>query len=466
VVRFAEVVQSGNHELTLVLEDDRLIGVEPGDTRGKILGVAVDIGTTTIALYLMDLEQGKILASSASTNSQSAYGADVMSRIGYSMEQREGRELLTRLVREDVSKLARAACRQVGEKPEFIYRWSVVGNTTMQHFFLGLDPTPLGVLPYLPLVSGAVEFAPEAFGLPGASCARGVFLPTIAGHVGADTTGVALAARLHTCNSLTLAIDLGTNGEIVLAEPGRMICCSTAAGPAFEGARIQMGMRAVPGAIDRFWISDEEEVNFHVIGDNLPPRGICGSGLMDIASELLRCGVIDSSGRILPAPEQKGKLSRKLTDRLFQGKHGHWNFVIDEYQLEGRTHRIIFTQADVRELQLAVGAIATGIKLLLKKVDRCPEEIEQVLLTGAFGHYLNPASAIGIGLIRGLKLDRIHSVGNAAGLGARLALVSTEELRTAIRIAERMEFVELAATPNWQEEFAESMFFPKPEETF
>ncbi|HUU28725.1 MAG TPA: ASKHA domain-containing protein [archaeon] len=458
--KFAELMQTGHDRLTLLVEGDTLVGAEPGDSRGKIFGAAVDIGTTTIALYLCDLANGRILASDAATNSQTAYGADVMSRIGYTLEEREGRENLTRIVRGDIGKLAYQACRRAGTALEHIYRWTLVGNTTMQHLFLGLDPSPLGRSPFLPLVNGAVRFDPGELGLPGARFSEGLFLPTVAGHVGADTVAVALAAHLDRCEKLTLAIDLGTNGEIVLAEQGRMLCCSTAAGPAFEGAKIQHGMRAETGAIDRFWIDEKGLVNYHVIGDKSLPQGICGSGLVEIVSELLRLGIIDKSGRILPPEELSGSAARKLGERLAPEKNGQWSIIISESKEDAGSSGIMLTQRDVRELQLAVGAISSGIQVLLSLAGRTPDDIEAVLLTGAFGHYIQPASAIGVGLIRGVALERIRSIGNAAGLGARLALVSAEERKRAIQIAGRMEFVELATRPDWQDKFTEAMFFP------
>jgi len=461
ISRFSGLLGSGQYPVTLIAEEDRLIGVEPGDTSDRILGAAVDIGTTTIALYLCDLESGRMLAASAMTNSQSSYGADVMSRIGFSLENPEGLSILSRTVRRDLKGLAEEACLRVSASPELIYRWVLVGNTTMQHLFLGIDPSPLGRSPYLPLVNSAVRFSPGELGLPSSPFASGVFLPTVAGHVGADTVAVALAARLDQARKLTLAIDLGTNGEIVLAQGGRMLCCSTAAGPAFEGARIQMGMRAETGAVDRFRINIKGEVELHVIGEDVRPRGICGSGLVEIAAELLRWGVIDRSGRILPPEELAGNTALILSRRIKPGEFGQYSFMVSEGSDEAVP--VILTQRDIRELQLAVGAISSGIKVLLKLAGFSAEDIETVLMTGAFGHYLDPSCAVAAGIIRGVNLDRIRSIGNAAGLGARDALISAEEMEKAIEIASRMEFVELATNPHWQEEFTESMFFPEPE---
>lgn len=465
VKNFSGLVNKTDGDLTLVLERDTLAGVEAGDTREKMYGVAADIGTTTLALFLCDLADGSVLAKAARLNGQAAFGEDVMSRIGLCMEDPQAREKLTSIVQNELSQMAIKACAEAHVEPEQIYRWSVVGNTTMQHLFLGLDPSRLGVSPFLPAVNGSVEFAPRALGLTGSDFATGVFLPVVAGHVGADTVGVALAARLDQCEALTLAVDLGTNGEIVLAERGRMLCSSTAAGPAFEGAKIRMGMRAIAGAIDRFRIEEDLSVHCHVIGEeDTAPQGICGSGLLDILSELLRIGLIDKTGRILGPDELEGSLSQALGHRLSQGRHGQWAFLVKEPGTEkekiSASIPVTISQQDIREIQLACGAISSGIQLMLELAGRKAEQIEAVLLTGAFGNFLHPASAIGSGLIRGVPVQRILTIGNAAGVGARAALCSRAELQRADTLAQRMEFVELAVQPEWNDRFTEAMIFP------
>lgn len=459
---FSAAVGHGMREATLLIDNDRLAGVESGDTRDHIMGAAVDIGTTTLALYLCDLSSGRLLASAGKANSQSAYGDDVMSRISYCFEKPDGLEQLRSLILRDLNELAHLACSRAGTSHSFIYRWTLAGNTTMQHLFFGFDPLLLGRAPYLPLVNGAVEFNPRSHGLEASPFASGMFLPTVAGHVGADTVAVALAARLDECAGLTLAVDLGTNGEIVLADRGRLICCSTAAGPAFEGARIHMGMRAETGALDAFRINLAGEPEFHVIGERPHARGICGSGLLDIISELRRAGVIDSTGRILPRGELPGSVSPALAGKLGEDEAGRGWFLLDEYEDAAGHFSLRLTQKDVRELQLASGAISSGIQMLLNVAGRQARDVERVLLTGAFGNYMQPVSALGVGLVRGIPLSRLSSVGNAAGVGARFALLSRAEQERACRIARRMEFVELASRPEWEETFTGSMYFPDP----
>ncbi len=450
---FAALVADGAGPLTLISERGALTGCEPGDTTGKLYGAAVDIGTTTVALYLVDLTSGETVTAVASANSQAPYGADVMSRIGHCQDNNDGLEQLGGLIREDICRLAAEACEQAKVDPAHLYRWTLVGNSTMQHLFFGFDPLPLGRLPFLPAVNGPVSFRPAEYGLPCSRFATAKFLPIVAGHVGADTVGMVLAAALDKADRLTLAVDMGTNGEIVLAdERGRIICASTAAGPAFEGVRIVHGMRAEPGAIDKFWIESDGAPGWHAIGDTPAARGICGSGLMDIAAELIRAGVIDTSGWIPPVERLQGKLAPKLLERIGSGPHNQRRFTIAD--------QIVMTQGDVRELQLACGAISSGIKILLQKLGRTPEQIGRVLLAGAFGNFMNPASALAVGMIRDVDLDIIEPVGNAAGAGARLALVDNRLFERACRIARKMEFVELGAEPDWNDQFADSMFLP------
>jgi uncharacterized 2Fe-2S/4Fe-4S cluster protein (DUF4445 family) len=456
---FASLVTNGENPLTLITESGKITGAEPGDTTGKLFGAAVDIGTTTVALYLLDLESGATVATVASANSQAPFGADVMSRICHCHDADSGLEQLGGLIREDLCRLTIEACEQAKVSPEHIYRWTLVGNSTMQHLFFGIDPLPLGRSPFLPAVNGPISFIPGEYGLPCSTFASAKFLPIVAGHVGADTVGMALAAALDQPDKLTLAVDMGTNGEIVLAdEHGRMICASTAAGPAFEGVKIVHGMRAEPGAIDKFWIEDDGTVGWHTIGNSATARGICGSGLMDIAAELIRVGVIDTGGWILPAEQLEGKIPDKLLERLGTGPHNQRQFIIS-----GRDEtEVALIQGDVRELQLACGAISSGIKILLRKLGLSPGEIGRVMLAGAFGNYMNPASALAVGMIRDVKLEIIEPIGNAAGSGARMALVDSSLFERACRIARRMEFVELGAEPDWNEQFTDSMFLPEP----
>lgn len=459
---FAGLVTGGEKSITLIADGGCLTGCEPGDTTAEIFGAAVDIGTTTVALYLVDLSTGRTVATVACANSQAPYGADVMSRICHCHDSEGGLDRLSGLVREDLAGLADEACHQAGTSPERLYRWTLVGNSTMHHLFFGIDPLPLGRSPFLPAVNGPTSFRPADYELPSSKFATAKYLPIVAGHVGADTVGMALAAGLDKADTLTLAIDMGTNGEIVLAdEHGRMICASTAAGPAFEGVKIMHGMRAEPGAIDKFWLEPDGTPGWHAIGDEAAARGICGSGLMDIAAELLRAGVIDTSGRMLPPEQLSGHSMEKLPDRIEPGPHNQRQFAI----AGDGDNKVALIQADIRELQLACGAIASGVRILLRRLGRSPEQIGRVLLAGAFGNYMNPASALAVGMVRDVDLEIVEPIGNAAGIGARMALIDNSQFEHACRIAGTLEFVELGAEPDWNDQFTDSMFLPEPEKT-
>ena len=449
---------SGRDEITVIAENERFAGAEEGDTGGELFGAAVDIGTTTVALYLCDLSSGQTVGSAAATNVQAPYGDDVVNRIGYCVNEKGGLKKLSSLIRNQLAGLASSACEKVGVSPGRIYRWTFVGNSTMQHLFLGLDPSRLGFTPFMPFSRAAVEFSPARLGLGTSEFGSGVFLPLIAGHVGADMVGVALSEELDTRRGVTVSVDLGTNGEIILADSGKLYCCSTAAGPALEGACISSGMRAVAGAIDRFEIDDELSVSFRVIGgDN--PAGICGTGLLEVLRELRKIGMVDTTGRILPADELPENIREKLGNRLRPYENGQFSFAV-AVAGDGADSEILITQADIRQLQLACGAISCGIGLLLDIAGRTSADVDRVLLAGAFGSYLRGSAAAGSGIIRDIPVEKIVAVGNAAGHGARLALFSDRQLARAARIAERVQYVELAKHPNWQEAFSDSMILP------
>ena len=453
-----KITDSGKNEITIVTENGRFAGAEEGDTTGELFGAAVDIGTTTVALYLCNLATGQTVSSAAATNVQVHYGDDVVNRIGYCVNEKDGLEKLSGLIRGQLAGLAESACEKAGVFSERIYRWILVGNSTMQHLFLGLDPSRLGFTPFMPLSRAAVEFSPAEFGLGTSEFGSGVFLPLIAGHVGADMVAVALSEELDTRKGVTISVDLGTNGEIILADNGKLYCCSTAAGPALEGACISSGMRAVEGAVDRFEIGDDLGVSMRVIGRGTP-LGICGTGLLEVLRELRRTGVVDSTGRILPSDELPEIIRAKLGSRLRPFENGQFSFAVAVAE-DGADNEVLITQADIRQLQLACGAISCGIGLLLDIAGKTSADVDRVLLAGAFGTYLRGSAATGSGIIRDIPVEKIVAVGNAAGHGARLALFSDRQLLRAARIAERVQYVELAKHPAWQEAFSDSMMLP------
>lgn len=389
---------------------------------------AFDVGTTTIAAYLLDAYDGRTLAIGSMLNPQSEYAADVIGRCNYELEH-EGRHLC-KIVRKAMSELLGELAGKAGIKTEDIYGISFAGNTAMHHLFLGLSTKTLVVAPYVPAIVKEQVYKAEDYGFnihPG-----GILrvLPIIGSFVGADTSACLLAAEFDKLDKLTLMIDIGTNGEIVLGNRERMMACSTAAGPAFEGAKITFGMRGAAGAIDHAaW--ENGQLKYTVI-DNKEPVGICGSGLIDVISVMLNREIIEPSGYLRKSPYY-------LTDKIY------------------------ISQKDIRELQLAKAAIAAGIRLLCLKMGVTLQDIETVLIAGAFGNYMSPASACAIGLIPTALQSKIIGVGNAAGEGAKLAIVSEKEFIRAAKIAEKAEFMELAFLPEFQDVFVEQMEFPEPD---
>lgn len=393
--------------------------LHPDGTDKYALGF--DVGTTTLAAYLLSGETGAQLAEASCMNPQSQYGADVISRIQMAIEG--GGETLRRCVLDALAGLTEKLAEKAGISAGDITAAAVVGNTAMHHLLLGIDPTSLVTPPYMPKVSKAMELPGEEL-LPIRGTVR--VLPNIAGFVGGDTVGCMVATRFDQLEELTLLIDIGTNGEMVLGNRRRRLACSTAAGPAFEGARISCGMRGVAGAVDHVtW--KEGKISFHVLGDG-PAEGLCGSGLLDLTAALLEEGTIDETGHL-----ENGAYC------LSPG--------------------VTLTQKDVREVQLAKGAIRAGIELLAKELGAAVADIQTVYLAGAFGNYLNPASACRIGMIPPVLENRIVPIGNAAGEGAKLCAVSREEFAYSQRLAQSTEFLELASLPEFQDRFIDSLGF-------
>jgi len=443
--------------VTAVAAEGRLIAVEPGDTTKHNLGIAFDIGTTTVVGFLIDLCGGRDLGVAARTNPQVALGDDVVSRIAHAMSGPSGLKELQTLIVGCLNDITTECCRQAGVDCAHLYEATVVGNTTMNHLFLGVTPRFVAEAPYVAALRRPVNVPAREIGLR--IHPRGLVhtLPNIAGFVGADTVGVILATGLHEAERPCAAVDIGTNGELVMSCRGRLVACSTAAGPAFEGARIRFGMRAADGAIDNIVINDDLEYN--VIGDQ-PPRGLCGTALIDLVAELLRVGAVDPTGRLLGPQEFPRRTPETIRRRVKEGENGYEFIIVpaDEGQADGP---IVLTQRDVRELQLAKGAIAAGLRILLREMGLGIEDLHRVLLAGAFGNFIRRSMAQRIGLLPELPHDRILFIGNAAGAGARMALLSKKCKEEANAISERTRYLELAGRPDFQTEFAEAMLFPE-----
>ena len=391
--------------------------------------LAFDIGTTTIAGYLLS-EQGQELASASMLNPQAPFGADVISRIQLALAGQM--EELTAYIRTGIQELTEELCRKSGTAASDIGVVSIVGNPCMQQLFLGISPKNLATVPFAPVIK-ASSVCPAKEILPLWENALLLTVPDISGYVGADTMGCVLSTHMYEQSTMTLMVDIGTNGEMVLGNQNRMAACSTAAGPALEGAKIQFGMRGAPGAIDHVWIEDGA-LAVSVIGGG-ESVGICGSGLIDAVACLLDLGLLNVRGRLQTTEEWEGDRIVHLTDQIF------------------------LTQNDIREVQMAKGAIAAGIHLMAKELDIAITDIDQVLLAGAFGNFLNPESACRIGLLPAELADKIKPVGNAAGSGAKLLACNQEELALTNQLINRIAFLELASLPDFQREFAKNMRF-------
>lgn len=424
---------------------------------GPLLTAAVDIGTTTVVLYLADGRTGKLLATESMLNPQTKFGADVISRANYAIQNNVG--LLTDAIREAVNALLACALQASGSRRENVYSLAIVGNTCMHHLFLGLDPESLVLAPYVPSIADPLVLDAKDYGILLHPKGKLFLLPCIAGFVGADTAAMMIACAFDRQEELTLAIDIGTNGEMVLGDRHRTVSCSTAAGPAFEGAKIACGMRGAEGAIDHAEYQDGQ-ILFSVIGHGRP-RGICGSGLLDLTAALLKAGVLDETGRFLDPKEmdaEAGKLEGNLRSIDSQKC-----FVLAEGEESADGRPIYLSQKDIREVQLAKAAMAAGISLLLDHLGKKTSDIKNVLLAGAFGSYLSPESACRIGLLPKELIERIFPVGNAAGYGALLCALDAECLSRTEKMAKETEFLELAANPGFQDRFVDELMFPERE---
>ncbi|WP_148409189.1 ASKHA domain-containing protein [Murimonas intestini] len=451
----AQILSEGRRQKVEVLPGlDFMEGEQPESGRWCLM--SFDIGTTTIAGYLMDGITGEELARDSCLNSQIQFGADVISRAVMAVE--EGTERLTASVRSDINGLAASLAQKGGILPEDVALVSVVGNSCMHHLFLGITPKGLLKIPYMPEVT-------EGLRIPAADCrikvnskAELLMLPNIAGFVGADTAACMLWAGFDRIGPMTLLLDIGTNGEMVLGNKDRAVSCSTAAGPAFEGARIECGMRGKEGAIDHVFMEDGH-LSYSVIGGGRP-EGICGSGLLDAAAFLMKSGFLLPSGRMQKKEKLNTPESVMYKNRIREiGKRQAFVLAEEGETADGRP--VYISQKDIRELQLGKGAIASGISLLCRELGIQVQEIEQVMIAGAFGNYMDPRSACEVGMIPSCLLDKIISVGNAAGEGARIAVLNREEYERSKRMAASVEFLELASDPLFQKIFIQNLDFPE-----
>lgn len=445
-------LRQSDFKITTVIAGDKVIAVESHDTTHKLLGMAFDIGTTTIAGYLLDLKTGKEISKVSSLNPQTRFGADVISRISFASETSEGLYKLHSAVIDEINNLIQEAAKQTKNSHLDIYAVTVAGNTTMHHLLLRILPKYLARAPYVPVVTEPVVVDAAQINIRINPEGKVFTFPNIAGFVGGDTVAAALAAEMDKTNKLKLLVDIGTNGEIVLGSKGKYLACSTAAGPAFEGVQISCGMRGASGAIDH--VSIGEEYKYTVIGQT-SPQGLAGSGLVDTVAELIKVGIVDKKGRLLKPEEIKNDLGKKYRDKIIT-INGILAFVIAE-NVSGQP--VYVNQKDIREFQLAKGAIAAGIEILLKEYGAKTKDIDEVFLAGAFGNYLNPESACTVELIPKELEDKIKGIGNAAGVGAKLAIISHKEYERAVALSQKIEYIELSSHPEFNSTFFNKVGF-------
>jgi uncharacterized 2Fe-2S/4Fe-4S cluster protein (DUF4445 family) len=461
-----KVLRDGQWNVTVALRKDRdIVGIMPG-FHEQALGVAFDIGSTTIAAHLCDLATGEVLASAGLMNPQIRFGEDLMSRVSFVMMNPGGDVEMTQSVRRALDTLIGEVADQAGVARDSIFEATIVGNPIMHHLFLGLDPTELGGAPFALTLDGAFEARARDLGLKIAPGAFVYCLPCIAGHVGADMAGVVLAEAPYLRDELTLLVDIGTNAELVLGDSNRLLACSSPTGPAFEGAQISCGQRAAPGAIERVRIDRHTlEPRFKVIGSDLwsdeagfaeatakiGVTGICGSGIIEIIAEMFLCGIITTDGVIDGAMAERTRRIEAV-GRTFA------------YVLREGSPRLQIYQTDVRAIQLAKAALYAGAKLLLERHGTaCPE---RVTMAGAFGSHIDVAYAMTLGLIPDCDLNKVAAAGNAAGTGARIALLNLAARSEIEDVVRRIEKIETAIEPNFQEYFVAAMALPNKIDPF
>jgi uncharacterized 2Fe-2S/4Fe-4S cluster protein (DUF4445 family) len=470
-----DCLRKGGGRLTASLWMDReIMRLQPGEAR-PCYGLALDVGTTTLAGYLCDLQTGAVVKTVSTMNPQIQFGEDVISRINYHMNNADGLAHLTDSVLQGLNHLVEQALTPAGTSDEeAIQREDIVdvavcGNTLMQHLLLGLDPESLGTVPFVPAHHTGLNVMTRDLGLRVNPAARIFMLPNEAGFVGGDNIGVILVEEPQKSADTVLIIDIGTNGEIIIGNRERLICstCSCATGPALEGAQIEFGMRAAPGAIERVRIAPESlEVDYKVVGrknwrsrslaEEMQAKGICGSGILDAVAELLKSGLVRRSGAFD---------SEMVCDRLRENADsGMLEFVLAWSQETSIGRDVTISQNDIRQVQLAKAAIYTGCKLMLRRIDL--ERPDRIKIAGAFGNHVDPMMALIIGMFPDCPLAHISSIGNAAGDGCRMALLNRRKREEAERIADHVEYVELTMIKDFQEQLIDAIHMPHMTDAF
>ena len=450
-----QTLREADFKVTAVVADDRLIAVEPGDTTARAFGLAFDLGTTTVVANLMDLTTGTPAAVVSMLNKQQPFGADVIARISATMLDTDALAHLQQLAHETLDTLAKEACAEAGVESDEIYEVALAGNATMVQLALGINPEPLGVAPFIMAARQFENVRAADLGVTAHRGARATVVPALGAYVGGDIIAGALASGMDRDKRIRLFVDIGTNCEIVIGDGERIMSTAAPAGPAFEAASIRCGMRAAPGAIEVVKVT-EGDIELQVIGDE-PAVGLCGSGLVDAVAELVRVGVIDASGRFADR-DRVMETDPKLAERMTL--IGEEKVFVLADPIEPDADPVVLSQRDVRELQFAKAAIATGWHLLFEDFGVKESDIQQVLLAGSFGTYLSAASAVRIGLVPKIPVLRIVSAGNVAGEGAKMVLLSAAERHGMTTLLREIEYVELSDRTDFQDRFVEQLAFP------
>jgi uncharacterized 2Fe-2S/4Fe-4S cluster protein (DUF4445 family) len=444
-----KVLRVGEWKVTVAIREGEIINAQPGDTRKHNFGVAVDIGTTKLAVFLVDLTDGNLVFADGMMNPQIRFGEDVISRINFaSMGSKESSEIQQTIVN-GINELIEKGLTDTGLLKEDFYELVVVGNTAMHHLFMGIEVKSLGLSPYPAGMGRAYDTKARDMGISINPAGYVHALPNLAGFVGADAIADVLAAKLNTKKKLTLLMDVGTNTEVMLGNKDGIWACSTASGPAFEGAHIKCGMRAASGALEKVKVLPDFDVSYKTIDDG-KARGICGSGIIDAVAEALKAGVIDTSGRIIL---QNHKRVRG------EGPNKEFVLVFKEETSSGQED-VVLTQDDIREVQKAKAAMYGGYNTLMRLGGFRKEDLNEIIIAGAFGNFIDPESARTLGMIPEIPLDRISFLGNTAGSGARMCLKSLDARAEAQRIDATMKYTELAGEPVFEEEYINAMYMP------
>jgi uncharacterized 2Fe-2S/4Fe-4S cluster protein (DUF4445 family) len=446
-----DILRDAKWNFTVTLcNNQRIISVEEGNTESTVYGFSVDIGTSKIVGYLVDLTSGNVISIKSLENPQIMHGEDILSRINYATTSKEGLKKLQVMVIEAINTLIYQACQEANVSPDKIYEIIVVGNTAMHHFFLGIQPKYLTLAPYVPAIKRSVDIKANSLEIKVNPLANIHVLPVIAGFVGADAVADILATGVYEMNDMCLLMDVGTNGEVFVGDKEDIVSCSCAAGPAFEGMHIRYGMKASTGAIERLKIDpDTYEVEYETI-DESKPVGICGSGIVDAVAEMFRCGIIN----------QRGNFNENIKTKRIHHINGEVEFVIAWKHETGLGTDITVSRKDIQEIQLAKAAMHTGAAILMREKKVTDNDLYRVFIAGAFGRYINPESARFIGLIPDVETEKINFVGNTAISGAKMVLTSREMKETAQMLSKNIRYIELMAAQDFRKEFINSIFLP------